>query len=222
MKFSDVFNLIIPDNFGSNEDTEDTYEIDKLYRQLDNTVKTAYGVSQFTIIFKDPSINQVVKIPFLGEWFYNDEEGEEQFDEYAINYTDLSVEIYEKAKDAGVEAIFAAIDYIGKTKNNYPLYAQEKVEYSYNDVRVMKKKPFIDPSAEELEEVHKHYDNFSYAWRAFTDVWVACAIRYYGLDLVLNFMDFLDENRIEDLHYGNYGYTAEGRPVIFDYCGFDY
>ena len=223
MKFEDVFNLIIPDCFGCNDDNDETASMEEVYSQLDETVSTSYGVSQFVIIFDDNN-DKVVKIPFSGEWSYNEEDEDYYFDDFSINYTDLSVEIYNRAEEAGISPIFAKVEYIGDSKNGYPLYAQDKVKFSFGSIAYKEEKPYKLPLEETLTIVRNCYktDFYSYAWRAFTETWTACAIEYYGFDLVDRFMKFLDDNGIDDLHQNNYGFTAEGRPVIYDYCGFDY
>ena len=52
MTVKDILNLVIPENFGSDEDGEETSSIEDVYDQLDNSVQTTYGASKF-IIFID-------------------------------------------------------------------------------------------------------------------------------------------------------------------------
>ena len=46
--------------------------------------------------------------------------------------------------------------------------------------------------------------------------WCFEAVKYYGIKMVDNFLNFADEHRLNDFHLGNLGYI-EGRPVIIDF-----
>ena len=221
MKFEDVFNLIIPASFGAYEDNDETTVMEEVYNQLNNSVRTAYGASQFVIIFDDA--DEVVKIPFEGEWFYCDDNEDEAFDAFSTDYSQLSVDVYNKAVDAGLTPLFAETRFLGYSANHYPLYAQKKVAASFAETELEKDKIYKIPSKETIEMIRSNcYNTTSYAWRAFAIDWVGCAVETYGFEMVSDMMDFLDENGIDDLHRNNYGFDAEGRPIIFDYCGFDY
>ena len=49
--------------------------------------------------------------------------------------------------------------------------------------------------------------------------WIVDAIAAFGEDAVLKLISFIDLEGITDLHTSNYGYTLDGKPVIFDYAG---
>ena len=52
-----------------------------------------------------------------------------------------------------------------------------------------------------------------------TPILTSALYNYYGEEKFEIILNFLNENGINDLHNGNWGFIGE-RPVIFDYSGF--
>jgi len=215
MTVEQIASLKIPEKFGADDNGDETaamqFVIDQLY-DIKTSVVYHYGASQFVI--EDPSDEVVYKIPFNGEFWYNNDD-EEETDEDSwhwfnrVNYCELTEEIYDNAVDKGIEKIFAKIERVGTTVSGKPFYAQERIEVAYED--------------DETERTHsrdseKEYENLPYFRNRFPADWLLCAIDYYGIDFIKKFLPFAYD--LSDLHRGNIGYRFDGSPVIFDYCGY--
>lgn len=48
-------------------------------------------------------------------------------------------------------------------------------------------------------------------------LWWQAAIDFYGIEKSYAFSQFLEDNCIGDLHWYNYGYTLEGKPILLDW-----
>ena len=58
--------------------------------------------------------------------------------------------------------------------------------------------------------------------RWFSEKWLARAEELYGEEEVLEFLEWLADFGVSDLHGENYGYTNDGElPVIIDWGGYD-
>ena len=161
----------------------------------------------------------VIKIPFqgfIGEYYNHDKEcWEDEFISYdSAHYSDSAwdyclseVEIYKMAVNAGVQQIFAKTEFI-TTVNGHPIYIQEKAdifergEHSHSREQLRKTR----------EKTKDYYCEANEDW--LTDV-----LEYYGEDIFLDFLRFVDDLEITDLHSGNLGYIND-RPVITDYSGY--
>ena len=220
MDFFEILkNIKVPDWFGVYENDTTCLSPDaewyesQIYaeaRKIGISISTAWGCSQFVIITED---KQVFKIPFNG-FFYddNDEHYDACFEYFKVNHSDKTVEAYENAITEGVEQFFSGIECIGYSCNQYPIYRQEWAQtYAEDD----SSKPSED-STTKAKNLSKeiHYIPF------YTD-WLASAIDTYGEEFVKKLLWFVDKYDITDLHRNNYGYNQAGRPVVFDYSGFD-
>ena len=223
MLLEDMLKLHIPAQFGTNEDYDITAPIDYILRQLDRMdgeVRTAWGVSQFVII--NDNWDEVIKIPFCGGYAFHapddweeDSDWIEVWEDWTHNYCKLSVDIYNKAKKFGIAPIFAETKLFGTTVEGVKIYTQEKVA---NDYASSDKSNYTEDSLNKV----KSRKNLKYAgWGRFCSKWLAKAIDCYGLELVDKFIKFCVDNNICDTHIHNYGYRADGSPVIFDYASFD-
>lgn len=211
-KIEDMLNLRIPKNFGINEDTESSRAIETIFNQLDSSTHTAWGVTQFVINSDD--WNEVVKIPFEGMYEWDEEKDVYIFNEFCWNYCEESVELYQKALEIGVAAIMAKTRVLGTNKIGQTIYAQEKVARPYAN--------FKKHCSEDSFKLVKNSIKEKIYWCRFSTTWLGNAIDCYGFSFVDKFLKFCYDNDIVDLHDNNYGYRADGTPVIFDYASFSW
>ena len=213
-KYANIFKLDIPADFGSDEYGDMTDDIREVIRQLNfDTCSNNYdfGASKFVIFFDD---NEVIKIPFNG-YFYKAEDDET--DKYYTDFRPFEIiedycaeeeRIYNLAVEAGVEMFFAKTQYIGSTVSDTPFYVSERVICNYTP----------HPSQKSIDTLKDKYYSFQYE---INRTWSAAAIEYYGEELFSKFVDFVEQNRISDLHGGNIGYRKDGAPVLLDYSGYE-
>lgn len=159
--------------------------------------------------------------PFSIEWETN--EGFSEFSGADVednwNYCKVEAEYYQIAKDAGCEKFFARTEFLGLTANNYPVYIQElcipsdecgdDVEKKYNSCSQHSK-----TKAKEIREQTRDY---------FGRYWSTLAVEVYGEELFETFLKYFAKEHSEmfgDMHSGNYGYRADGTPVIFDFSDY--
>lgn len=179
------------------------------------------GASKYVILL--PNYNYVIKIPFngSGETDYDDETDEEQFefekfDGAALSngwdYCAVEATIYEYAELEGVEKYFARTVLWKRSKFNYPLYLQERVNV-YNDEE-------ISENSREIAETYAGYSNAFGTCSLYDEEWIGHFLDWYGEEEYKKLANFLINEDINDLHYGNLGYRNDGAPVIFDYSGY--
>lgn len=150
---------------------------------------------------------------------YEDREDFDPFNgagDYEWDYCGLELEYYTQIAEYGFAKFYAKTAFLGTTQNGFPCYIQEWCE-SYDDSEA-------DTSSSEHSRSHvqelKTNDNYrSY----FYDDWVALAVERYGEELVDAFLlKFLREHNeyVGDMHSGNFGFRADGSPVIIDFSDF--
>jgi len=216
MTVNDILNLVIPLEFGSDEDGEETSSMEKVYDQLNESVETAYGASKFVIFLNK---DEVIKIPFNGCYWYNyDEKGDcDICFEHFMNedYCATEEEVYEKAVYEGLEKFFASTKFCGRSKNGVPVYISERVYTFYSNEEAREKTDdFSDNSLEIAKELKSKVPT------RLSQEWVARAIEYYGDELVKKLFNFIDKEDISDLHMENVGFRRNGAPVILDYSSY--
>lgn len=136
--------------------------------------------------------------------------------DYDWDYCCLELNYYTQIKDYGFEQFYAKTAFLGSTQNNFPCYIQEWCE-SYDDSNV-------DTSSSERSRSHVQELKTNNNYRSyFYDDWVALAVERYGEELVDAFLlKFLREHDeyVGDMHSGNFGFRADGSPVIIDFSDF--
>lgn len=208
------------DTLQNNPDLLDENHLDEGYAEdfiedlsitADENIQAAYGASKMVVFVQDEDgndENEVVKIPFhyySGTPFENGEG--ENCDDYILH----EQIIYEDAKDLGLEQFFAPnkkIAQIGHTS----IYTQKKCYEVYS----IKGSKFLPEEYTEEEETLANgigQNRLNIGW------WIS-VIRNYGVKLAGLLSDYIDAN-ITDLHYENYGFSQDGKPIIFDYAGFE-
>lgn len=222
-----INNLYVPDEFGQTEDGPDG-DTEKFIDTLWETFRCddiLTGASKCVVLLHNQ--NFVLKIPFEGqqiwkqvrdysaeEYNYNDFD----FVFYPFNcartkdhwdYCNDEVEIFKKAEAAGVGSFFARTDFYGYSKDNYPIYVQERCEV-FNNVDV-------DDKYKNLSKEIK--TSASKVSSELPKEWIALAIEYFGQELTDKFLAFVEDEHIDDLHDSNFGFIGD-RPVLIDYSGY--
>ena len=179
------------------------------------------GASKFAIL-DDCFDNNVIKIPFsyddeaeyecnASQSFVNQCDGCCDECEYGClndllqDYCLLETEVYERAEEAGLDFLFAKEELLLED-DGYSVYIQEKVDGQ---------RPVSNPDTYS-QNIADIFDT-SWAYNAF----VIAVYNCYGHDICGKLIDFIEENGINDLHTGNWGYSKEGKPIAFDYSGFN-
>lgn len=165
------------------------------------------GASKFVFIFPD----FVIKIPFIYSW--GDEMlcgADSQNGEY-WDYCATELEQYEFAVQNGFGEFFAAVEYIGKA-NGHPIYFQELADIYCSRGS--------NSSEDEVEEFEKSAESRESCWLDLDSYWRCDVLKYYGKEKYCDFMNYLADTNIEDLHDGNIGYI-QSRPVLVDYSGWN-
>lgn len=182
----------------------------------------------------------VIKIPFVSDEVYvsYDSETEEfTFDDVddvswfcgaygAIdewNYCEAEEALYDDIEQDYPEltSFFARTEHL-MDYEGHPIYIQECVPHCcYEEDSGSKSwKSLVSPSEEKVEFSKVAYQRDRYYKSEEWYVLLAKLIEDMGQDVVDKLVKFCD-NRVDDLHIGNYGYNEEGHLVIFDYSGFD-
>lgn len=216
MFIADFEEIVIPMNFGIDEDGMETPEVEDVIIQAEDLDKDKdidewrFGASKLVFLFKD----YVVKLPFNGVQNYVNDEEEYVFDPYYTeDYCALELSIYHDAKAEGLEKFFTATELAGYTKDHTPFYKAERVYSFYSS----KRKEISEDSLCKASSIRKNYHCGG------LDIdWLAAAIDFYGEELTNDFINFIEEHGIGDLHNDNIGYREDGSPVLLDYSGFDW
>lgn len=197
------------------------------------------GVSK--AVFYIPTLDKehVIKIPFSGyaefcDWM-STEEYERAEDEminretafypfecarsyYGDDYCAAEENIYEEIAEfceeenlPDITVMFAKTECVCRV-NNYPIYQQPYC------------KP-LEESGKTITDLQKsEIDDFCdsvFLYSCFNYTWLYDAREYYGDEMVAALLKCVDYVDINDLHSGNLGYTVDGRPIIFDYSGYN-
>ena len=214
---------LIPAEFGA--DIENDYfpvaeELGwKIEKETGISIEVYHGVSKMAIII--PGCSLVIKIPFNGQWRYEEkyneeteeyEEGEDYFDpfyEYE-DYCALEEEVYNNAEEAGYEQYLAETKFYKAIKNAY-VYVQERVYTLYSD-----------KASTPSEDSRKKIDARNGEYLGNKD-WSACFIDFFGEEVFEKFYHYCvyesDVCIADDLHSANIGFRVDGSPVILDYSG---
>lgn len=221
----DIFQNCCFENFGISKNGE--------YNSIDDIVPDLvipkgihydwnFGASKAVFTFwGEDKITYVIKIPFLGEVFFDEDLGEDVVNEYEFSrnkerpwdYCAAECDVYADAKNTGLEKLFAKTELIGFV-NNYPIYKQSFVDQPFAYLENEEKGPSKD-SKTKTTSLCKEKNFYS-----ISQIWLASVTEHYGTDVLGNLIDFIEDNGIGDLHDNNIGYK-NGVPVIFDYSDFN-
>lgn len=208
-------NIEVPEQFGRcNDGTCDEMlawgiEICKKYLP---TYKCMYGASKFIFISEEEE--WVIKIPFNGYFYkiYNPSRTifYKRWKSFKYqDYCNIELNKYIIAKELGIKDFFAEIQFLCNSKNNHPIYIQEKIipEHGSNIERL--------PTNEGANFVSNRI--------FFDNIWIAKAYDYYGgeekIKQFMHYIKTIDPEISRDLHPENYGYRPDGSPCLLDYSG---
>lgn len=187
------------------------------------------GATKGVLIFSE--LGFVIKIPFCGyideDWLAERQE-EEDYDGYDLDdgfcyfegaessvswdYCEAEADKYIAASKQGVEKCFAETKKVTEI-NGHPIYCQEYAEiYSYSKSQ----SHHTEEDRHSVEEICKNQPYF-----CFNLEWLSDVFSYYGEKFFYELMNFIDSERIEDLHGGNVGYVGM-RPVLIDYSSWNH
>lgn len=206
----------LDDEMNSDEAMEEllnnkVYRLRKVFGNSLGDINYYYGATK--IVFQMDLLPVVIKIPLSCKYLtgcIND------------NYLEDEICFCEMLRDDNEEElldVFAEIKFY-KRKKSISYYLQGVIGT-----------PTAYASTIEASNKARNYINRkpSGAKRYFEQEWLAKVYDIYG-ELFLNkFTSYLESNRhldyvanlLEDMHKLNYGYDVEGRPIIFDYAGFN-
>lgn len=194
------------------------------YFTLENnmSIPIAWGATKLVII--PPHENYVIKIPFTGLYRGDmDEEGvfvncHKVKDLEVENVCDQEIDMYENFT-SDLQKIVLPLEFIGML-DNLPIYIQEKIKTTYED------------SEDYASEFKYNKDGRFPAWYMiaryimeeanydrFHVIFLMRMMRQVGISITREIVnEVIDE--ITDIHTSNYGYTKDGRCVIFDIAGY--
>lgn len=206
----------LDDEMNSDEAMEEllnkkVYRLKKVFGNSLGHINYYYGATK--IVFQMDLLPVVIKIPLSHKYLtgcIND------------NYLEDEICFCEMLRDDNEEEllnVFAEIKFY-KRKKDISYYLQGVIGT-----------PTAYASTIDASQKARNYINRkpSRANRYFEQEWLAKVYDIYG-ELFLNkFTSYLESNRhldyvanlLEDMHKLNYGYDVEGRPIIFDYAGFN-
>lgn len=181
-----------------------------------------FGASK--IVIASPKIgNAVVKIPFNGT-YYQEEENDEEFEwipfEWApgsdpADYCLAEYEKYQRLKDYGL-GCFVAKTLFYKKRDGFRIFIQE----------------YVMPENESCDSHNASDQSTTTAkkWRRegkirsdLENEWIANCLDIYGESKVKRFLyycDNIDPDILEDIHKANYGYRENGTPCILDFSNY--
>lgn len=170
------------------------------------------------VLFPKEYKDIVVKIPFPGSYFYNDNEELELDDfryaidgKYGWDYCEAEALKYNQAKERNLEFVFLKTTFIGYV-HEHPIYIQPRIEETESRRRIHT--PF---KLEDAEKVRSKC--FEMDVECFSSFWINDFLNLYGEFFFRILTDFLNDCYVNDLHGSNIGYY-KGKPVIFDYSGY--
>lgn len=181
-----------------------------------------YGATKLVLFFNDLP-DYVVKLPFHSSGESDDEynEDDDEYDYYWFegadnsvdrsDYCQTEVEVYHAAQERGVEKFFAKTEYLYTHLSGERVYLQERC--SIEDLEEIEALHPVESSKAITDKCGNRTKNINGRW-------LILAYEYYGEEKFVEFMKFLYDQNINDLHDGNLG-MINGRPVILDYSGFN-
>lgn len=183
--------------------------------------RVAAGMTRLVIIPNDK--DYVIKLPITG--VYGNIENEydcRDIEECEVKmFVDLdeynafeSEQLIYNSLFSESKKVFLLSEFVGDFQG-IPVYVQEKVTQIRGDIMpVISEEESLRVS--EVSSKHLYKESVE---RSLEDDFILSLINFYGEEATGWILE--DCKNIDDLHYNNYGYTKDGRPVIFDFAGFD-
>lgn len=143
----------------------------------------------------------------------------------SINYCALEAEKYARACAEGIEECFAAIYEVGEI-NGVKFYLQEFANVDEDSTT----DSFYEYASEQVEKYFNRDEEDEGSERHFIDeIWdfindmddeERILAVFNGHKNIRKIRNFINDEEINDLHSGNWGFTNDGREVIIDYSGY--
>ena len=165
-----------------------------------------WGMTKF--VLWEETLPYVLKIPFRGRMHIKNQD-----------YCKVELENYLKAYETPIEDCFAWTDFLFNY-HGYPVYIMEKVECNEEETEFKAFDAYCSNSLFYLcgdlsrEDMYNNFDDSNDRERM-----IGLLSKEWGEEIAEDFLDFCNENNINDLHSGNFGYR-DGQLVIIDYSGF--
>lgn len=169
---------------------------DSFYYHMESEVEIKYGLTKAVICL--PDNDWVLKIPFTN---------------FKIDYCSLEETNYYAAKKEGFEDFMAETHYLMDFKG-MPCYIMRKAEVGLDFLREDMYSCLIKEG--NSEEYAVYNSELNCPDEDYVEDLLGFHYDHKRLD---NFLDFCEENDINDIHTGNVGYI-NGRLVVIDYSGY--
>lgn len=133
------------------------------------------------------------------------------FSEYKINHVMRELQVYAEAEKEDMAEFFVYTHYLGHLYN-VDVIEQDFVECDsegYSVVNDMYEKCSDSMSNEEIADALEY-----------SDIVANLFPFYYSPYKVDGLLEFLDDNKVNDLHYGNMGYDNNGNLKLIDFSGY--
>lgn len=231
-EYYDLYNFVedfIDNEYRYNEEFQSFFDTpcERYWDCYEPTSENVYlnnGATKGVMIFDN--LDYVLKFPFMKEeierWDKNSHIFVTQVKD-TINYCEIESEVYDDAVREGIEDMFAETFLLGYF-HDFPVYAQKRVECDEDSLT----DSFSNHCYEEWcsengydsddETARDEYNDVSYDYEDASEVYV-CMRDYYSAEEFVRFCNFIDDNYINDLHVGNFGFF-KGRLVVIDFSGY--
>lgn len=203
------------------EELTESTVVNKVINRLPRDLEFTFFTGLTKVVFVFPGLDYVIKIPYFGATreTYQDYRYVNEFVAFegawdsgnGDDYCKAEMMIYQDALLSGVEQLFAPNELMCHL-NGTPVYMQPLCEVYENcphEALDLYTQRMIETTCEEKD------------FGCFNPEWLVDVLNYYGEDVLIAFLDFLEDNNITDLHDGNLGYH-NGAPVLIDYGGFEW
>lgn len=213
---------ILSEVFHYDEDADTAHESEILD---DSDFEWHTGASKVVIVLEDC----VLKTSYSGISWYNEETCEYEMTEEFSDYAKMEYQLYQAAKDVGVDYFFAETEEVTPV-----IYKQEKVDFTVSNYMDEENIPAgykfhgaysIQPSPPQFvlncEGLHNYCRKNGLkdlVGRIKPDV-LGYFLATYSQEKLENLQIFLKEYDINDIRAGNCGWI-KGELKIFDFCGF--
>jgi hypothetical protein len=206
------------------------YSIDDIQDLLIEQMKKQFGTAQnyecnisvskglTKLVIVDSTREYAIKIPFTGSAYaINEDYTDYNFYPLNCNYCKEEQDIYNSLPDS-VKPIFAETRYLLSVNDYIEVYIQEQVEEAFDESWKNDGSLTIDDLPEKEKAPMQSFRKKGYVWDLDQQFIYDILLRY-GEMTVEELMDTIYDENINDLHNGNYGYTRDEEPKIFDYSG---
>ena len=180
------------------------------------------GATKLVIIPIDT--DYVIKIPFNANVDYFEFTGTLYSKDNKDNYCEEEIEIYNLAKTHHYQDFFLPIEHVYSTElDNYPIYIQEKA-ISFIDTNEADRENSYDMikqiEIKNIRSAPRFNQEAGLIYSLPVDWLASCLTILNDINKLINFLMFLIDYDITDLHRMNIGYI-DNMPIIIDYGGFN-